>query len=150
MIRMYALTSGSGEELKALSQLCKIEGIRTYLPQVTICERRGGAWHPKEKMLIPGYVFAECNLTPEIYYKVKNAAYIRGWIGKGEPTPMSEEDAKFISFMANGGKPIPMLHFDSPFLKKSIIRAVDKRQRRIKATIMVMGKTHTVTFGYLP
>ncbi|MBO5369424.1 MAG: transcription termination/antitermination NusG family protein [Clostridia bacterium] len=149
MIWMYAIAASSGNEQKAAEQLRKIDKIKIHMPRNIIAERRGGVWHEKEKMLIPGYLFVECILTPEIYYGVKESSFVSGWIGKGQPVPMSEEDAEFIFFMANGGKPIPMLKFDSPFLKKSIIRAVDKRQKRIKATIMVMGKSHTVTFGYL-
>lgn len=148
MIWMYAICVCGGEETNVCAALKK-ENIKCHLPRTTIAERKGGAWHKKEKLLIPGYIFIESILTPEIYYKVKEMAHVRGWVGKGQPSPMTNEDAEFILQMANNGEAIPMLTFDSPYLKKAIIRSVDKRHFRIKATIMVMEKTHTVTFGYL-
>ncbi len=145
---MYAIRAQSGEETMVLHELLKLKGVRPALPRNILEQRRGGSWQQYERVLIPGYVFLECTLSADIYYKVKNTAYVHGWVGGGCPTPMNEEDRSFIDFMANDGEPIPVLKFDSPYLKKSIIKSVDKRQRRIKATIMIMGKAHTVTFGY--
>jgi transcriptional antiterminator NusG len=148
MKKMYAVRAQSGEEATILHELTKIKGVRPVLPRNIVEIRKGGVWRKYEKVLIPGYIFVDCELSADIYYKVKNTPYVHGWVGGGSPTPMNEEDKGFIDFMANSGEPIPVLKFDSPYLKKSVIRSVDKRQRRIKATIMIMGKAHTVTFGY--
>ncbi len=145
---MYAISVISGKEFDIVQTLKGIDGIKAYLPTNLIEIRKGGAWHIKEKILMPGYIFISCKFNNDIYYKVKNVPGVNFWIGKGSPESMLEQDEEFILFLHNEGKPIPILNWKSPYLKRAVIRAIDKRQRRITATINVCDKIHTITFGY--
>ena len=145
---MYVVSVTGGREYKARDELNKIDGVHAVLPTNMLCIRRGGAWHEEEKILIPGYVFLECKYNTSIYYKVRNTYGVTNWLGKGNPEPLTSDDEKFVECFANGGKPIPVLTFDSPFVRKAIIKQVDKHRRRITATIRIFDKLHTITFGY--
>lgn len=145
---MYVVSVAGGKEFGAKEELNKIEGVEAVLPTNMVVIRRGGSWHETEKILIPGYVFLKCKYNTNVYYKVKNCYGVSNWLGKGTPEALTKDDEKFIDFFANGGKPIPELTFDSPFVRKAIIKRVDKHRRRITATINLFDKTHTITFGY--
>ena len=145
---MYVVSVAGGKELKARDELNKIKGMQAILPTNMVDIRKGGTWHEEEKILIPGYVFLECKYNTSMYYKVKNTYGVTKWLGGGNPTPLTADDEKFVEYFANGGKPIPVLTFDSPFVRKAIIKRVDKHRRRITATIRIFEKVHTITFGY--
>lgn len=145
---MYVIKVNSGKEFELRRELSKISGVEPILPTNMVDIRRGGVWHTEEKILIPGYMFLRCRYSPNLYYKVKALPGVTGWLGHGKPEALSESDEKFVGFFGNGGNPIPVLSFDSPFVKKAIIKRVDKHRRRITATIKVFDDVHTVTFGY--
>lgn len=145
---MYVVSVTSGKELQIKKELNKLSGVEAVLPTNIVEIRKGGAWHPVEKILIPGYIFLRCRYDTSLYYKVKNTVGVTNWLGKGKPEALTEADEKFVDFFANGGKPIPVLTFDSPFVRKAIIKRVDKHRRRITATMRIFDNVHTVTFGY--
>ena len=147
--KMYAVSVTAGKEMAVLEKLNKTDGVKGYVPRCVVELRRGGFWRKEEKILIPGYVFIECKFNYNIYYKIKGITHVHSWIGKGIPSMMCDEDAEFIKFMANGGEAIPPQSITGSFLQRTIIKDINKRQRRIKVQFSVMGKTHTVTFGYL-
>lgn len=145
---MYVISVMGGKEFELRRKLNQISGIEAVLPTNMVDIRRGGMWHPEEKILIPGYIFIRCRYSTNMYYKIKNLPGVISWLGHGKPEALTEDDEKFVDFFGNGGKPIPILTFDSPFVRKAIIKRVDKHRRRITATMKIFGKVHTVTFGY--
>lgn len=147
-MKMYVISVMGGKEFDLRRELNKLSGTEAILPTNMVDIRKGGKWHPEEKILIPGYIFLRCRYTPTLYYKVKNMPGVIGWLGGGKPEELTEADESFVDFFANGGRPIPILTFDSPFVRKAIIKRVDKHRKRITATMKIFDKIHTVTFGY--
>lgn len=145
---MYAISVTGGKEFQVLEELKKIDGIKALLPTNMIVIRKAGIWREKEKVLIPGYIFIKCKFNYDLYYKVKSIPCVTSWIGKGVPSVMSIEDESFIEFLSNNGEAIPVQSIISPFVKKSVIKKLDKHARRITATLCICDKVHTVTFGY--
>lgn len=147
-MKMYVISVMGGKEFDLRRELNKLSGTEAILPTNMVDIRKGGKWHTEEKILIPGYIFLRCRYNPALYYKVKNMTGVISWLGGGKPEALTEADESFVDFFANGGRPIPVLTFDSPFVRKAIIKRVDKHRRRITATMRIFDNVHTVTFGY--
>ncbi len=145
---MYVIAVNSTQEKDALACLKKIEGIEVILPSCIRQKRHGGVWREYESIIIPGYIFIECKFSDALYYKVKNSLYVRGWLGGSRPVKMIEKDAEFIRFIANGGKPMPIIDAKSEMMKKATITIINKRARKIKFRVEVFGQGHTLTLGW--
>ncbi len=147
-LKTYVIKVTGGNELNVRDKLSKLQQMYAAVPTYLMEIRKGGVWRICEKVLIPGYVFIKCELTPDIYYKVKNTTFVTGWLGKGEPTSLTESDEEFVKLICNNGEPIPIQNKASEILCKTTMKIVNKRQRRVKVLVEVFGKTHTLTLGY--
>lgn len=101
---IYVLQVLSGCESKARAALSR-KGITAYVPRRELIIRRGGGWSKTVNVLFSGYVFVECDFSPEIFYKVKTTGDVIRWLGKPTPIPPLEE--QFLRLLINGGVPIP-------------------------------------------
>ncbi len=145
---IYAISVCSGNEFAVRNILNDIDGVSAMVPTCLVYIRKGGVWKIHEKRILPGYVFVECRLSHDIYYRVKKTVFVSGWIGGGEPIPLNEADEKFVQLIYNEGRPIPVQSFGFEILKMTAIKSIDKRARRVRVTIPLMGKIHTLTLGY--
>lgn len=67
-------------------------------------ERKGGTWHPKERIIMTGYVFVEVELTASNYYEIKTIPGVIRFLGTDRPVALKENEEKYIRWLANKGE----------------------------------------------
>lgn len=87
---IYVLQVGSGREHDVVMSLVMNE-IKAYAPIREQLERRHGEWHTVRRLIFPGYVFAETELTDEIYHKLRNTGGVLRILGSPTPLYLPEE-----------------------------------------------------------
>ena len=102
--KWYVLKSISGKEQKVkeyIEAACKTADLDQYVSQVLIPTEkvvtlRNGKRVTKDRVLLPGYVLVECNLTDECYPLLRNIPNVLGFLSdsksstKPAPVPQSE------------------------------------------------------------
>lgn len=71
-----AIKVAVGKERQVTEALAEL-GIESYLPMVTIIERRRGEWEERQRALLEGYLLIHVNWTAELYYTLKNMWYVQ-------------------------------------------------------------------------
>lgn len=146
-MKMYVLYVRSGRE-KDVVRLLKSKNILAYAPSY-FCELRTKSGLKKqERIIFTNYVFVMCDLTDEIYYKAKDTQYVVSFIGRGNPTPVYEDEAQRILALSQGGKPFEVLKCeeDAEKLGFKVIKC-DRRQGIITAAFLLYGEKKCVRLG---
>ena len=107
-MKMYVLYVRGGYE-KDVVRLLKNNGILAYAPSYFREIRTKNGFRKQEKIIFTNYVFVMCDMTDEIYYKAKGTQYAVNFIGRGNPTPIYEDEAQRILTLAHGGAPFEVL-----------------------------------------
>ena len=121
--------------------------------------------------MLPGYVFVSCGGTVAEYYRlvaIPNA--IRLLPGKGEYTPVPENQMAWILALSNGGKPwgistavnlpadkVSSANADGPLKvvagpligRERMILNWDRRRRRAKIRVDVLNRTRLIDVGLM-
>ena len=136
-MEMYVLQVRPGCE-EAAAQAIANHGYRVACPSSEMLIRYGGSWHTKVKLLFTQYIFVECELTDDDYYKIKSVPGV-------------------VRFLGFGGKPIAASKIyitsegDMMILSGVLRQYMDSivscslRQRRAKVRVTLLGKPHTIT-----
>mgnify|MGYP002624555372 CR=1 FL=1 len=102
-MKWYVLKSISGKEQKVkeyIETACRTADLDQFVSQVLIPTEkvvalRGGKRVVKEKVLLPGYVLVECNLTDECYPRLRNVPNVLGFLSTTRdqrPTPVRQAE----------------------------------------------------------
>lgn len=133
------------------------EGLAAYVPRRELIIRKSGGWSKEISLLFPGYVFIECDFTPEIFYTVKSVGDVVRWLGK--PTPIKYSEENFLRLMINGGVPIPESTADVDsggnvkitggwlLDKQEHIKGYNIRKKRALLEIYFGGRIHRTSVG---
>lgn len=104
--RWYVLRAISGKETKVkeiLDSAIKNGSLgrrlfQVLIPTENVYTTRGGKKVLKEKTLYSGYVFIECELTPEVEYELRNTTnvidFLRGRAKGSRPEPLTSQEVK--------------------------------------------------------
>jgi len=101
--KWYVLKAISGKEQKVkeyIETACKTAGLDQYVSQVQIPTEkvvtvRNNKRVTKDKVLLPGYVLVECNLTDECYPRLRNVPNVLGFLSNTrdqKPSPVRQEE----------------------------------------------------------
>ncbi|MCP4668548.1 MAG: UpxY family transcription antiterminator [Deltaproteobacteria bacterium] len=95
----YALHTRSHFEQKVYDGLCR-KSIEAFLPRIEIMSRR----RDRRKMILipmlPGYVFAFSDLSPEKHLEILKTAGVVRMVGfKGKPVPAREEEISSLMIL---------------------------------------------------
>lgn len=102
--KWYVLKSISGKEQKVkdyIETACKTADLDQFVSQVLIPTEkvvalRNGKRVVKDKVLLPGYVLVECNLTDECYPRLRNVPNVLGFLSTSrdqkKPTPVRQAE----------------------------------------------------------
>ena len=100
------------------------------------------------KKVYPGYVFVKMIMSDEMWYRVRNIRGVTGFVGPTgkEAVPLDQEEIRFIeSYVAENQDDLykvgNSVKIKSGILKGKyvVIREVDNKNKRIKASIDVIG-----------
>lgn len=146
-MKMYVLYVRGGYE-KDVVRLLKNNGILAYAPSYFREIRTKNGFRKQEKIIFTNYVFVMCDMTDEIYYKAKGTQYAVNFIGRGNPTPIYEDEAQRILTLAHGGAPFEVLSSKEDAGKFGFeVLKCDRRQGIITASFLLYGEKRHIRLG---
>lgn len=155
-MEMYVLQVKSGHEKSAAESLKNL-GFLAYCPTRMQEIRFKSIWHKVEKIIFSQYIFVKCELTDDVYYKIKSVTGIVRFVGFGSPEALRKHEKEYVKLLNNDGKPIePSKIFVTVNGDKMIISGIlrqyqdkiislDLRQKRAKIELEISGKVHRIT-----
>lgn len=153
---MYVLQIRPGFETSAAKAI-RERGFTVMCPSKMQHIRHGGTWKIQQSLIFTQYLFVECELTDENYYKIKSVDGVVRFLGFGKPEKLPKDEALYIKILDNGGEPIEASKIYtttagakmvlSGMLRNYIdnIISLDVRQRKAKIKIDLFGTTHKIT-----
>ena len=97
---IYVLHVQSSKEYDIVNALV-MQDIKAYAPKHILLERRKGVWNRVQRTIFSGYVFADIELTDEIYYKVRQINGVVRFLG--HPTPLSYSEQHRMQWIFDAG-----------------------------------------------
>ena len=144
----YALFVETGEEEKVEKFIEKRfgESIQCFNPKRTVLEKRQGLTTKKTKLLFPGYLFLQLELTKNMYYKILDITSIPdneiNWL----LTLIDKNDTLSFSDLLIDGDNIVVL--SGPLVSlESKIKRIDKRKRRATVEIGFLNQIFKIDLG---
>lgn len=121
--KWYVIHTYSGYEAKvrdALIQRAKQHNLEDkfgeiLIPSETVTEQRpGGKTRVRQKLSLPGYIFAEMEMSETVWHLVKDTPKVTGFIGNQTPqeVPISQIDNLRRGIVEGTAKPKPRLTFE--------------------------------------
>lgn len=153
---MYVLQIKPGFELSAAGTLRK-RGYKVLCPMTEQHIRRGGSWHISQRLLFTQYLFVECELTDDTYYRIRSVEGVVRFLGFGKPEELPKDEAMYIKILNNDGIPIAASKVYSTaagakMVLSGVLRnyvnniiSLDLRQRRARIKLELFGKEHKIT-----
>ena len=97
--KWYAVHTRSHFEQKVFDGL-RGKSIETFLPKIQVMSRRKDRRQKILVPLLPGYIFVQYDLDPEIYWDIIKTVGVVRMIGfEGKPTPAREEEIQSLMIM---------------------------------------------------
>ena len=136
-------------------------GIDAIAPTRILPELSGGVWRERERVMIPGYVFACVTLSLWNYYRMTQIPYtLRILPGNGEFQPVPEKQMRWILDIDQSGRPWGIStasEIDGKIVVRSgplagrerIIWKWDKRRRRCTIRIDVLDERKHIDVGLI-
>ena len=159
--------TGYEERIKLnIEKLVKESSLKNSIAQILIptekvSEVRGGKKKISFRKFFPGYVLIEMELTDELWYLVKNAPGVTGFIGpRSRPQALKEQEIKNILHQTEKRreKPTPKIIFEKgegvrviegPFTNfNGIVDEVNPNKGKLKVTVSIFGRATPVELEY--
>ena len=97
--KWYAIHTRSHFEQKVFDGL-KSKSIETFLPKIQVMSRRKDRRQKILVPLLPGYVFVQYDLDPEIYWDIIKTVGVVRMIGfEGKPTPANDDEIQSLMIL---------------------------------------------------
>lgn len=128
----YILHTYSGFEQKVAESLrTRAEAFgyadkigQILIPTEEVVEMRGGRKVTSKRLLYPGYVLVEMEMSDELWHAVKNTPRVTGFVGGGNtPVPLSADEVNQVLYRqtASADRPRPKQSFE----KNETVRIID-------------------------
>jgi transcriptional antiterminator NusG len=94
------------------------------IPEEDVVEMRNGKKVTSKRLLYPGYVLVQMELSDELWHAVKNTPRVTGFVGGGtKPVPLTADEVNSILYRqsTSADRPRPKLTFE----KNETVRIVD-------------------------
>ncbi len=153
---MYVLQVRPGFEISAAKTLEK-QGFIVLCPMKEHHIRKGGSWRITHNLLFSQYLFVECKLTNDTYYRIKSVEGVVRFLGFGKPEKLPKDEVVYIKILNNDGIPIEASKVyttaaGAKMVLSGILRnyvnnivSLDLRQRRVKIKFELFGVEHKLT-----
>jgi transcription antitermination factor NusG len=155
-MNMYVLQIKPGFEESA-AKIIRGRGYTVLCPSEELYIRRGGEWLLQKKLIFTQYLFVECDLTDESYYRIRSADGVIRFLGFGKPEKLPSAEALYIKILDNDGNPIEASKVyttaaGAKMVLSGVLRnyvdnivSLDLRQRRAKIKVELFGVEHKIT-----
>jgi len=132
------------------------------IPTEEVVELRGGKKVTSKRMLYPGYVLVEMEMSDELWHAVKDTPRVTGFVGGGaDPVPLSPQEVDQIlnRQASSADRPRPKLTFeknetvriiDGPFTNFSgKVDEVNAERNTLRVLVTIFGRPTPVELDFL-
>lgn len=168
--KWYILHTYSGFEQKVADSLrTRAEALgfadkvgQILIPTEEVVELRGGKKVVSKRLLYPGYVIAELEMSDELWHLVRSTPRVTGFVGGGNnPVPLSPDEVNQILYrqVAAADRPRPKLTFekgetvriiDGPFTSFSgKVDEVNPERNTLRVLVTIFGRATPVELDFL-
>lgn len=153
------VVTGEEEKVKERVKYRLQDGFTVVVPKRKLRVRRGGIWRVETKVLFPGYVLINGDITTDIYYRLKNIPNVLRLLKTGSSVAKidrremavlsklicNNEEIGFSNVLLENGR---VQVVDGPlFSLEGIIVSIDHRKGRAKVRLNFLGEERTVDLG---
>ncbi len=168
--KWYILHTYSGFEQKVADSLrSRAEAFgyqdkigQILIPTEEVVELRGGKKVTSKRLLFPGYVLAEMEMSDELWHLVRNTPRVTGFVGGGNnPVPLSPDEVNQILYrqVSSAERPRPKLTFekgesvriiDGPFTSfTGKVDEVNAERNTLRVLVTIFGRATPVELDFL-
>jgi len=132
------------------------------IPTEEVVELRGGKKVTSKRLLYPGYVLVEMDMSDELWHAVKATPRVTGFVGGGNtPVPLSADEVNQILYRqtSSAEKPRPKMTFeksemvriiDGPFANFSgKVDEVNPERNTLRVLVTIFGRATPVELDFL-
>jgi transcriptional antiterminator NusG len=132
------------------------------IPTEEVVELRSGRKVTSKRMLYPGYVLVEIEMSDELWHAVKNTPRVTGFVGGGtSPVPLSADEVNQILYRqaSSAERPRPKMSFeksemvriiDGPFTNFSgKVDEVNSERNTLRVLVTIFGRPTPVELDFL-
>src|SRR5579862_2862859 len=132
------------------------------IPTEEVVELRGGKKVTSKRMLYPGYVLVQMDMSDQLWHEVKNTPRVTGFVGGGNsPVPLSADEVNQILYRqaTAAERPRPKLTFeknetvrinDGPFANFSgKVDEVNSDRNTLRVLVTIFGRATPVELDFL-
>ncbi len=132
------------------------------IPTEEVIELRNGKKVTSKRMLYPGYVLVEMEMSDELWHAVKNTPRVTGFVGGGNtPVPLTADEVNGVLYRQTTAaeKPRPKLTFeknetvrivDGPFTNFSgKVDDVNSERNTLRVMVTIFGRSTPVELDFL-
>jgi transcriptional antiterminator NusG len=127
-----------------------------------VVELRGGKKITSKRMVFPGYVLVEMEMSDDLWHQIKNTPRVTGFVGGGTaPVPLTpgEVDAILNRQAASADRPRPKMNFeknetvrivDGPFANfTGKVDEVNMERNTLRVLVTIFGRATPVELDFL-
>ena len=135
---------------------------QVLIPTEEVVELRGGRKVTSKRMLYPGYVLVEIEMSDDLWHAVKNTPRVTGFVGGGNsPVPLTADEVNQILYRqaSSADRPRPKLTFeksdmvriiDGPFTNFSgKVDDVNSERNTLRVLVTIFGRATPVELEFL-
>ena len=153
---IYVLHVMTGKELDVRDELRRVP-YTAMVPREITLERKDGQVVGKERTLFASYVFVDMVMDLQAYYKIRSIQHVIKFLGGTSPAKLSGTEAKYIEWLANGGKPLQPSEIDKdgkiifgPLVgNEAYVVKMDRRARRAKLRVTLAGASQEINLSVI-
>lgn len=132
------------------------------IPTEEVIELRGGKKVTSKRMLYPGYVLVQMNMSDQLWHEVKNTPRVTGFVGGGNnPVPLTADEVNSILFrqQTSAERPRPKMNFeknetvrinDGPFANFSgKVDEINPERNTLRVLVTIFGRATPVELDFL-
>jgi transcriptional antiterminator NusG len=132
------------------------------IPTEEVVELRNGKKVTSKRLVYPGYVLVEMEMSDALWHEVKNTPRVTGFVGGGNsPVPLSAEEVNSILYrqQSSAERPRPKMTFekndsvrivDGPFASFSgKVDEVNTERGTLRVMVMIFGRATPVELEFL-
>jgi transcriptional antiterminator NusG len=132
------------------------------IPTEEVVELRGGKKVTSKRMLYPGYVLVQMDMSDQLWHEVKNTPRVTGFVGGGNsPVPLTADEVNSILFrqQTSAERPRPKVNFergenvrivDGPFANFSgKVDEIHPERNTLRVMVTIFGRSTPVELDFL-
>ncbi len=135
---------------------------QVLIPTEEVVELRGGKKVTSKRLIYPGYVLVEMEMSDDLWHAVKSTPRVTGFVGGGtHPVPLSADEVNQILYRqaSSAERPRPKLTFeksetvriiDGPFTNFSgKVDEVNTERNTLRVLVTIFGRATPVELDFL-